>query len=100
MPISRFLCSGTTTKNERHERLTRRNAGWGHPAYRISFQLQAQIKGGQSGEIGDRSFYLLFKSGQEYGRMNINLYAPYGHLDPGLSWLSYAINLSGSRVLR
>lgn len=68
--------------------------------YTNSFQLQQQIKGGQSGEIGDRSFYLLLKNGQEYGRMDINLYAPYGHLYPGLIHLSYAINPSGSRILR
>ncbi len=68
--------------------------------YVPSFQLQQQIKGGQSGEIGDRSFYLKFNNGQTYGRMNINLYAPYGFLHPGLIRLSYAINPSGSRILR
>jgi len=68
--------------------------------YTNSFQLQQQIKGGQSGEIGDRSFYLMLKDGQEYGRMNINLFAPYGKLHPGLIRLSYALNPSGSRVLR
>jgi hypothetical protein len=68
--------------------------------YIPSFGLQQQIKGGQSGEIGDRSFYLMLKNGQEYGKMNINLYAPYGYLHPGLIRLSYAINPSGSRILR
>ena len=68
--------------------------------YTPSFLLQQQIKGGQSGEIGDRSFYLKLNNGQEYGRMNINLYAPYGYLHPGLIRLSYAINPSGSRILR
>ena len=68
--------------------------------YTPSFQLHQQIKGGQSGEIGDRRFYILLKNGQEYGRMNINLYAPYGYLYPGLIHLSYAINPSGSRILR
>lgn len=68
--------------------------------YTPSFSLQQQIKGGQSGEIGDRSFYLKLNNGQAYGRMNINLYAPYGYLHPGLIRLSYAINPSGSRILR
>jgi len=68
--------------------------------YMPSFRLEQQIKGGQSGEIGDRSFYLKLKNGREYGRMNINLYAPYGFLHPGLIRLSYAINPSGSRILR
>ncbi len=68
--------------------------------YVPTFKLQQRIKGGQSGEIGDRSFYLILKNGQEYGKMNINLYAPYGYLHPGLIHLSYAINPSGSRILR
>jgi hypothetical protein len=68
--------------------------------YVPSFRLQQQIKGGQSGEIGDRCFYLALKNGQEYGRMNINLYAPYGYISPGLIHISYAINPSGSRILR
>jgi hypothetical protein len=68
--------------------------------YMPSFQLQQQIKGGQSGEMGDRSFYLKLNNGQKYGRMNINLFAPYGRLHPGLIRLSYAINPSGSRILR
>jgi hypothetical protein len=68
--------------------------------YGPAFTLQQQIKGGQSGEIGNRSFYLLLENGQEYGRMKINLYAPYGHLYPGLIRLTYAINPSGSHILR
>lgn len=68
--------------------------------YIPSFQHGGQIKGGQSGEIGDRYFYLLINNGKEYGRMHINLFAPYGRLHPGLIRLSYAINPSGSRILR
>lgn len=67
--------------------------------YIPSFSLKSQIKGGQSGEIGNRYFYLLLKDGKEYGRMSINLFAPYGRLHPGLIRLSYAINPSGSRIL-
>ena len=68
--------------------------------YTPSFSLQRQVKGGQSGEIGNRYFYLLLKNGKEYGRMSINLFAPYGRLHPGLIRLSYAINPSGSRILK
>jgi hypothetical protein len=32
--------------------------------------------------------------------MSINLFAPYGHLHPSLIRISYAINPSGSRILR
>lgn len=64
------------------------------------FSLKKQIKGGQSGEIGNRFFYLRLNSGKEYGKMSINLFAPYGRLHPGLIRLSYAINPSGSRILR
>ena len=46
------------------------------------------------------AFYLLLRNGREYGRMSINLFAPYGRLHPGLIRLSYAINPSGSRILR
>lgn len=68
--------------------------------YVSSFSLKEQIKGGQRGEIGSRYFYLLLNNGKEYGRMNINLFAPHGHLHPGLIRISYAINPSGSRILR
>jgi hypothetical protein len=68
--------------------------------YIPSFSLKSQIKGGQSGEIGNRYFYLLLNGGREYGRMSINLFAPYGYLHPGLVRISYAINPSGSRILR
>jgi hypothetical protein len=68
--------------------------------YTPSFQLQQQIKGGQSGEIGNRYFYLLLNDGKEYGKMSINLFAPYNDKIPGMIRLSYAINPSGSRILR
>ena len=68
--------------------------------YIPSFQLKQQIKGGQSGEIGDRLFYLKLKNGQEYGQMAIDLYAPWNSQIPGMIRLSYSINPSGSRILR
>jgi hypothetical protein len=68
--------------------------------YTNSFQMQDQIKGGQRGEIGERRFYLLLKNRKEYGQMTINVNAPYNDDIPGLIRLSYAINPSGSRILR
>lgn len=68
--------------------------------YVPSFQLRQQIKGGQSGETGSRQFYVRLNNGQEYGRITIDLYAPYNDQYPGLIRLSYAINPSGSRILR
>jgi hypothetical protein len=64
------------------------------------FQLQQQIKGGQRGHIGERQFYLKLKNGLEYGQMSIELHAPFNDETPGLIRLSYAINPSGSRILR
>jgi len=68
--------------------------------YVPAFQLQGQIKGGQRGDIGERQFYIKLKNGQEYGQMSIGLYAPFNDQTPGLVRLSYAINPSGSRILR
>ena len=68
--------------------------------YVPSFGFQQQIKGGQRGEIGNRYFYLLLNGGKEYGKMSINLFAPYGQLHPGMIRLSYAVNPSGTRILR
>ena len=69
--------------------------------YTPSFQLQQQIKGGQRGSIGgQRRFYLHLNNGQVYGRLEIGLYAPFNNETPGLVSVTYAINPSGSRVLR
>ena len=68
--------------------------------YIPAFKLQQQIKGGQRGSIGQRRFYVRLHNGQEYGRIEIGLYAPFNDQTPGLISLSYAINPSGSRILR
>jgi hypothetical protein len=68
--------------------------------YVPAFQLKGQIKGGQRGDTGERQFYLKLKDGQEYGQMSIDLIAPFNDQTPGLIRLSYAINPSGSRILR
>lgn len=68
--------------------------------YTPSFQLQQQIKGGQRGSTGQRRFYVRLNNGREYGRIEVELYAPFNNETPGLISLSYAVNSSGSRILR
>lgn len=68
--------------------------------YVPSFGLKEQINVGQRGEIGNRYFYLLLNDGKEYGKMSINLFAPYNNRISGMIRLSYAVNPSGSRILR
>jgi hypothetical protein len=68
--------------------------------YTPSFQLQQQISNGQYGLTGEKHFFVMLKNGQEYGSVSVNLYAPYTDQIPGLIRLSYAVNPSGSRVLR
>jgi hypothetical protein len=68
--------------------------------YVPSFQLRQQFKGDPRGESGERRFYLTLKNGTEFGRMAIEIYAPYNDHVPGLIRLQYAINPSGSRILR
>jgi hypothetical protein len=68
--------------------------------YVPKFSLQQQIKGGQRGSIGDKKFYVMFNNGKIFGRIQIDLIAPFNDQVPGLIRLSYAINPSGSRILR
>jgi len=75
---------------------------WMAPAdgYFPTFELAGQIRDGQRGQIGDRRFYLRLQNGSEYGQMTIDLLAPFNTGIPGLVRLSYAINPSGSKILR
>ena len=68
--------------------------------YVSDFSLQQKIRGGQSGTIGDRRFYITLNNGSIFGRMQIDLIAPFNAGIPGMIRLSYAINPSGSRILR
>jgi hypothetical protein len=70
--------------------------------YVPSFSLRQQIREGQRGSIGDRPFYVMLNNGKIFGRIQIDLMAPYNPSMgiPGLIRLSYAINPSGSRILR
>jgi hypothetical protein len=68
--------------------------------YVPKFEIHGKLKGGQRGDSGEREFYLQLRNGQEYGRMTIALHAPFNDQTPGLVRLIYAINPSGSRILR
>lgn len=68
--------------------------------YTPSYRFQQQLKGGQRDWMNMQRFYLKLNNGQDYGRMNIGLCAPYSDQIPGLVSVGYAINPSGSRVLR
>jgi hypothetical protein len=68
--------------------------------YVPTFEIHGKLKGGQRGDSGERQFYLKLKNGQEFGQMSIDLHAPFNDQTPGLIRLSYAINPSGSRILR
>jgi hypothetical protein len=61
-----------------------------------------QIAGasGWGDTTGDMSFYVTLRDGQMYGRMSIELCANFHGKAPGMVRFSYAINPSGSRVLR
>lgn len=68
--------------------------------YIPSFQFEQTIDSGWGDSTGPRRFYVMLNNGREYGRFTIELYAYYNAQIPGLIRLSYAINPSGSRILR
>jgi hypothetical protein len=65
----------------------------------FGFQQEASANG-WGDETGDKRFYLKLRNGQIYGRVTIGLFAYYNAQTPGLVRCSYAINPSGSRLLR
>jgi hypothetical protein len=69
-------------------------------SYVPSFQFEQKVGSGWGDTTGPRRFYVRLNNGQEYGRITIELYARYNNQTPGLIRLSYAINPSGSRILR
>ncbi|MDB6109357.1 MAG: hypothetical protein JWR69_1107 [Pedosphaera sp.] len=68
--------------------------------YTPAFRYAQRLRGGQSGSTGKKRFYVMLKNGQEYGRVTLELIAPYNHQVPGLVRIDYAINPSGPRILR
>lgn len=55
---------------------------------------------GWSDSMGAKRFYIRLNDGPEYGRISIKLEAYYNGQIPGMVRLSYAINPSGSRILK
>jgi hypothetical protein len=68
--------------------------------YAPSFQFEQKIGSGWGDTTGEKRFYVRLNNGQEYGRITIELMAYYNDQIPGMIRLSYAINPSGSRILR
>ena len=68
--------------------------------YLPSFRFDQKVGSGWGDSTGSKRFYLMLKNGQAYGRITIELYAYYNDRIPGLIVIKYAINPSGSRILR
>jgi len=68
--------------------------------YVSSFQFEQKVGSGWGDSTGAKRFYVTLNNGHEYGSIAIELYAYYNNQTPGLIRLSYAINPSGSRILR
>lgn len=68
--------------------------------YVPQFTFEQKIKAGQRGSMGLRRFYVKMKNGREYGRIVADMVAPYNSQVAGLVRIQYAINPSGSRILR
>ena len=65
----------------------------------FSYKEDAGVNG-WGDTTGAQRFYVRLNNGLEYGRITIELEAYYNDQTPGLVRLSYAINPSGSRILR
>lgn len=68
--------------------------------YSSRIEFTQQPTGRQRASTGTRRFYVKLDNGQEYGRVTIELIAPYSDRVPGMLHLEYAINPAHSRVLR
>jgi hypothetical protein len=64
------------------------------------FQFKQEIGGGWGDSTGAKRFYVKLSNGREYGRISIELFAYYNDQIPGMIHLQYAINPSGSRILK
>jgi len=68
--------------------------------YIPSFHFEQKIGSGWGDTTGTKRFYVQLNNGKEYGRITIELFAYYNKQTLGSIRLSYAINPSGSRILR
>jgi hypothetical protein len=64
------------------------------------FRFHQQIIGNKSASTGTRRFYIKLNDGRAYGRVTIELIAPYNNRVPGMVHLDYTVNPSGSLILR
>jgi hypothetical protein len=65
----------------------------------FAFEQEATLDGWTHGLYGKR-FYIRLRNGQIYGRMTVNLSSGSSRQGPAVIRLQYAINPSGSRLLR
>jgi hypothetical protein len=68
--------------------------------YAPIFRCEQQVRSNQRASTGTRRFYVKLDDRRKYGRITIELVAPYNDRVPGMVHLEYAINPSSSRVLR
>lgn len=68
--------------------------------YISAFQFEQKIESGWGDSTGLKRFFVRLNNGQVYGRITIELIAYYNDRIPGMIRLQYALNPSGSPVLR
>jgi hypothetical protein len=68
--------------------------------YQQAFHFEQKVGSGWGDSTGEKRFYVMLHNGKEYGRISIELYAYYNDQVPGMIRLSYALNPSGSQILR
>ena len=68
--------------------------------YVSSFQIQQNIGSGWGDSTGTKRFYVMLNNGRQYGQVSIELFAYYNDQIPGMIHVQYAINPTGSRILK
>ena len=68
--------------------------------YEPSFIFEQKVGSGWGDSTGRKRFYVRLKNGKMYGRLCIELFAYYNDRTPGLVRVDYAVNPSGSPILR
>jgi hypothetical protein len=68
--------------------------------YTPSLVYEQKVGSGWANTTGEKRFYLSLNGGKTYGQMTIELFAYYNKQIPGSVRLSYAVNPSGSRILK
>jgi len=69
--------------------------------YKASFQYQQKVGSGWGDSTGTQRFYVMLdNNGHVFGQVSLELFAYYNDQTPGLIRIQYAVNPSGSRILR